>query len=260
MDKRWNLLIQNMSCTLRKMAQLPCSHSILLKKGAFLLATGTDAASENWAFVPEGANFTDALSSALPFFNDLKLPFIWPLLPGTPETCASLLASRGLPERGTLTAMSRFLNKEDAQSSVSSPLTFEYAQTLETASCWAEIAWQSFDSPPGAPESFVRLAQALSQDNSFLLAIAYRHGQPAGTFLLSLQGSTAGVYYFAVMPDLRRQGLAQAMMAKIKEYTVQKGFPVLTLQATPSGLPFYAREGFENLFNIPIHSSSPDIF
>ncbi|MDR3265924.1 MAG: GNAT family N-acetyltransferase, partial [Synergistaceae bacterium] len=125
---------------------------------------------------------------------------------------------------------------------------------------WAEIVWQAFDSPPRAPASFVNLARGLRERDAFTPVIARREDRPVGAYLLSASGSGTGVYYFATLPEARRSGAGKAMMNDILRRTFVRAGGPITLQATPSGLPFYASQGFETLFKIPVHSRSPDIF
>jgi GNAT superfamily N-acetyltransferase len=74
-----------------------------------------------------------------------------------------------------------------------------------------------------------------------------------------------GVYYFAVLPEERRKGVGKAMIDKILRIASEgtSDFPALgfvVLQATPDGTRFYASQGFDTLFPIPLYSLSDDIY
>jgi GNAT superfamily N-acetyltransferase len=290
MAQNWinNALLDNMSFTLRAMGDPDTSRFLSMGEDSFLLATGTDAASENWAFMPAGQPTEATVRRALEFFGDL--PFVWPILPGA-EGAASVLEEMGLPLRGCLTAMA--LNIQNQGGGARSPLglrvcpllkfqngkgtgppetpdiqggethsapeepgglTCDRVTTREGAMLWAEAAWRGFDSPAGAPATFINLAQGLCERDDFALVMASRDQEPVGTYMLA----GTGVYYFATLPYARRSGVGKAMMNDILRRASAAGW--ITLQATPSGVPFYASQSFKTLFKIPLHSPSPDIF
>jgi hypothetical protein len=50
------------------------------------------------------------------------------------------------------------------------------------------------------------------------------------------------------------------MMHEVTRLALELGKSVLTLQATPSGAPFYASRGFKPLFRLPVYSFSEKVF
>jgi GNAT superfamily N-acetyltransferase len=263
MDKMEKLVIDNLGFTLDAIARLPSCRLLSLDKSAFLAATGTKAASENWAFVPSHSLEKSRVLQACSFFGQLELPFVWPVFPNAGRIYRRTLEEEGLFQRGEWTAMSRtvrFLKKTP------SSLTFEKVTTKKDAAVWAETAWRAFDSPPGAPASFVNVAQELFAEAGFLLMTACRNAVPVGTFMLASCGVGAGigVYYFATLPEERGRGVGSAMMDRILRIASEgtSEFPALglvVLQATPVGARFYASQGFDVLFPVPLYSLSSDI-
>jgi GNAT superfamily N-acetyltransferase len=227
-----------------------------LPGGAFLLRTGIEAASENWVFDRSRTLGRENAARARAFFDEAKLPFVWPVFPDAGSAYRRGLEEAGLPERGSLTAMALSTPFPERKTPA---LAFERAATEEAASRWAETAWRAFGSPPGAPASFAALAAGLGRDPNFRLILARRDGAPAGTFLLSLTESGAGAYYFATLPEERGKGIGAAMMKELLRIASASLGPV-TLQATPSGAPFYASLGFDALFTIPLHSRAEEVF
>ena len=254
-----NLVIENMSFTLGAMAALKTSRSIFFEgEGSDLaLATGTDAASENWAFFPPCASRAideKVVKQVCCFFADLELPFIWPLFP---EAAAEgrVLEESGMFARGELLAMERAIFPTEKDSSLAS-LTFEINKEPDI---WAETTWMAFGSPPGAPGSFMDLARGLRDSKGFCLVLAKKGDLPVGTFMLTLSGGSAGIYYFATLPQERKKGVGDAMLHEIARLAFEMGCSILTLQATPIGAPFYASRGFEPLFRLPVYSFSEDV-
>jgi GNAT superfamily N-acetyltransferase len=264
MDKMEKFVADNLGFTLDAMTRLPSCRSLSFGKNAFLLATGTKAASENWAFIPSFSLEESQVSQARSFFGGLNLPFVWPVFPSADPAYRRTLEEGGLSRQGELTAMvhtARFLKK------TSSPLTFEKIATRQDAAVWAETAWRAFGSPPGAPASFVNVAQGLFAEAGFLLMLARRDAVPVGTFMLASCAFEVGigVYYFAALPEERGKGVGSAMMDKILNIASEgvsgfsaPGFAIL--QATPDGARFYASRGFDALFSIPLCSLTGDVY
>ena len=251
--------IKNMSFTLGAMAELTTSRSIFFDGCGLALATGTGSASENWAFFPDGASLADA-KRVCAFFKDLGLPFIWPLFPDA--AYGGILESAGMPVRGELLAMARtgYVNISPA---FAKNLTFETNESDEKnkiSDAWAEAAWVAFNSPPGAPDSFVKLARGLCARDDIILLLARRGRVSVGTAMLALNGESAGIYYFATMPEERRTGVGKAILHEASRLAFERRCTLMTLQATPEGVPFYASQGFTPLFRLPIYSFSEDVF
>ena len=256
MNHQERALLDNMRLTLATMCSLSSSQQSALDKG-FLLATGTRAASENWVFLPARSVTQKKIQTAVDFFEKLKLPFIWPVFPNADATYSQGLDLAGLNVRGELAAMAC---TAELTEEIKSDVTFQKVASAEQAAVWAETAWQSFDSPPGAPVSFLRLANGLFRRQSIVLVIAKREGNPVGTYMLSVAEGGAGVYYFATLPKARKSGVGHAMMHDIFNFAEKQFLGLITLQATPAGLHFYASQGFKTLFKISVHSFSEDIF
>ncbi|MDR3231833.1 MAG: GNAT family N-acetyltransferase [Synergistaceae bacterium] len=257
MDALNEAVIENMRFTLTAMGSLDSSRFLALDDDSFLMATGTDAASENWLFMSARPKKV-TVEHALRFFGDLGLPFICPVLPGA-QGAGDVLEETGLQKRGELTAMARAL-APSGEMGFTADLVCEAATSRDEASLWAEVAWQAFDSPPDAPASFANLARGLCGRDDFIPVTARRKARPVGTYLLSISERGNGVYYFATLPEARRTGVGNAMMDDILRRTAEHANGPITLQATPPGLPFYTSRGFDALFKIPVHSLSPDIF
>ena len=255
-----NKAVENMGFTLGAMAALKTSRSVFFEESGLVsaglaLATGTKSASENWAFFPSRSIDEKKVKQICSFFDDMGLPFIWPLFP---EAVAGgrILEEAGMPVRGELLAMagSNFSLEEN---NVPASLTFEINKKTDI---WAETAWRAFDSPPGAPASFVKLARGLADSGGVFLILAQRDGLPVGTAMLALSGGSAGIYYFATLPEEREKGVGNATLREATRLAIELGRGVLTLQATPVGVPFYASRGFKPLFRLPLHSFSEEVF
>ena len=128
-----------------------------------------------------------------------------------------------------------------------------------SAKRWASCEWSAFEyGESGVSGEYFALVKALLKDTeNFSLYIAELEGVDAGAFLTTNEPELMGVYYFAVKPELRRKGIARAMMSEICRLAEDKK---IVLQSTPMGRKFYRNFGFSELFMIPVYSTTDDIF
>jgi len=252
-------VLENMRLTLGAMARLEKCKALFFEEASFAVATGVDSASENRAFFPIGVSQFQ-VNKVCSFYNRLGMPFIFPLFPGADR---KILEEAGMAERGKWSLMVRSPAPTKGalvENLAVESLTFEVNKETDD---WAETAWAGFDSPPGVPGAFVDLARGLRSSEGIFLILAKsggKNGTPVGTVMLSLGNSTAGVYYFATLPSKRRKGIGEAMLNEAARITCERGYSLLTLQATPKGVPFYASQGFESLYEVPVYSFSDDVF
>ena len=249
-------ILENLSFTNSAMCSLEASRSrpwggLEPPLGGFLLTTETNAASDNWAFLPSRTVDRAQIQEACSFFGDL--PFVWPVFPGADPSYRRTLEDEGFFLYEKLVAMRR----QPQARSENTDLTFTKITTGEGAALWADTAWQGFDFPPGAPVSFVNLMRGLCAKKDLLLMLAERNGLPVGTALVSFSALSAGVYYFSTLPAERKKGVGAATMEEIFRIArggAPFGRDYVSLQATPSGVSFYTSLGFESLFGIPLYS------
>lgn len=241
----------NLGFFLTRLSTLSPCRSLDLPGGGFCLATGSNFASDNWAI---GVPTPSSLQAAFQFFHGI--PFIWPLFERTPQSIA-LLTGEGLLERGRLLAMSRDLSGE-LRPQVD--CVFRTVNSAEDSARWAEAVWRGFGGEGGAPDGYLALAGAMRGEKALRLMTAQLRGRDVGSFLVAFSKDEAGVYYFSVLPEFRRQGIASAMMEEIRRLAEALGRTRIVLQATPAGVPFYLSAGFSPLREIPLFSASDDVF
>jgi len=74
--------------------------------------------------------------------------------------------------------------------------------------------------------------------------VAYVDDEPAATALTLFSDGAAGVYWVATLPASRGRGLGEVCTALATNAGFERGAPVVTLQASPMGLPIYTRMGY----------------
>lgn len=244
-----NLTWQDLSFFLTHLKNLPVSKSINLGDGGgFCVSTGCSL--ESWVFYPERIKNSEVVELAIKFFKENKISFMWPLYDGGEK----ILEDYGLIYAGSLTGMV-----------YNSPLNFKEINCRQnpTSEDWAQTVWRGFGGKlEEIPKNYYDFAEALNKEPAFTIA-AYTNGDKdkhagyCGGYLLANEPGATGVYYFSTVPEMRRQGIARAMMNIICSFS--KGRQIL-LQATPAGLPFYKNFGFTELCKIPVYSDASDVF
>ena len=241
-----NIIWQDLEFFLTCLRNLSVSKSLTLDENNGGFCVSTCCSFESWVYYPARVTDPEIVKRVMKFFRDENISFMWPVYNGGEK----ILEDCGLMFAGNLTAMSY------------TPQTYNLENNLriyETDSvAWAQTAWQGFGGGAfDTPMNYYKLAEAFKNDTGLQLYIADYDGEHAGTFLTTNEKNLMGVYYFATIPEFRRKGIARAMMSKICELADGK---IIVLQATPAGLPFYKKFGFEERFIIPIYSTESDIF
>jgi ribosomal protein S18 acetylase RimI-like enzyme len=111
------------------------------------------------------------------------------------------------------------------------------------AQLWREVF-------PGAPawnrpEEDIRRKLDVQRD---LFLVAALGGQIIGTAMAGFDGHRGWVYYVAVAPDHRRQGIGSALMDEVERRLVQTGCSKLNLQVRASNevvVSFYRQLGYD---------------
>ena len=223
---------------LSRLRCLRVSESMNLNHESFCVYTGTY--SENWVYCPEA----DCVNDALKFFREHDSAFMWPVYD------AESLRNTDLIYSGDLTAM--YLESNHMPMYESNPeIEIVRIESHEDSSLWAETAWSSFGSEGDVSDNYYAFADSLIDDENLSLYLAVLDDEPAGAYLTTVMG---GVYYFGVLPEMRRKGIAREMMNEICRHNTR-----IVLQSTSSGYPFYKSFGFTELFRMPVYSNESDM-
>ncbi len=234
---------------------LPVSEFLTLtQNGSYCVSTGTYF--ENWVYCPERITSPESVHEAVRFFEERGEAFMWPVYGGGTK----ILEGAGLKYAGDLTAMC-FVPKNEghdfSQDGNVNTITIQQVTSPKAAGLCAETAARGFGEE-GASESYRKFVEALCGEiGRVRIYLAWYGGKNAGVYLVTEEPEMMGVYYFAVVPEFRRKGVARAMMTEICRQSAGKR---VVLQSTPMGRKFYVAFGFEELFRIPVYSTESDIF
>ncbi len=246
-----NDALRDMRFMMECLRNIPSNESIALGNG-FCVSTKTEA--ENWVYFPGCVNDIETVKAAAKFFSKRNEGFTWPVFDGGNE----ILSDAGLFYGGQLRAMSL-----DSDSVISirgnDSVTFSAVTSREDSLRWAKCSWTAFEYEDDEPsEDYFAFAENLMSCKNFALYIAVLHGRDCGTFMITDDDNLSGVYYFAVLPEMRRKGIAAAMMNEIRRLSHGKNGQKIVLQAESKGVPFYSAYGFKDAGGIDIFSNSED--
>ncbi len=219
---------------------------------SFAASSGQRSAGENYALLAEGAEGRD-VENALGFFAARGAGFVVPWLRQTPQSVARALLERKLERRRIYTSM--YLAPGNTAGAAGDGLA---AIDAEKAARWGETVWRAFGGEEGEEERaylpFCGYLAAHPKNRAFALDEA---GRFVTTALVHETPEACGLYYFATMPDRRRQGLAAALLDRVRALLPAR--KPLVLLATEAGLPFYINYGFKIIDKVPIYSATDDI-
>ena len=102
------------------------------------------------------------------------------------------------------------------------------------------------DSPPwNDPETDIRRKLSVQRE---LFLVATIGEELVGTAMAGFDGHRGWVYYVAVSPEYRRQGIGRALMKRVEEDLAELGCSKLNLQVRASNsqvVSFYQRLGYQ---------------
>ncbi len=90
--------------------------------------------------------------------------------------------------------------------------------------------------------------------------IAYEQNKAVGTAVMFKSDTELmGIHSMGVIPEMRRQGIAEKMMHSMLSDTAKKGYRYTTLQASAMGKGLYLKLGFEEQFQMANYVLTNDI-
>ena len=239
--------LRNMKYMMECLKDIPSNETLTLgKSGGFCVSTRTEA--ENWVCFPGSVNDVETVRKAAEFFRERGESFMWPVFDGGNE----ILSDGGLIQSEQIRAMT-LDSDSPALIRGNDSVTFTAVTSREDSARWAKCTWRGFDYDGANPsEDFCAFAWNLAGCEDFGLYVAGLHGRDSGAFLtVNDDADFTGVYYFSVVPEMRREGIASAMMDEIRRLSHGKK---IVLQAEAAGVPFYSAYGFRDMGGIEVYS------
>jgi hypothetical protein len=108
-----------------------------------------------------------------------------------------------------------------------------------------DLAARGFDAPASLFETLT--SDASVDDPGFAILIGRLDGAQVSTSLVSVTGTTAGIYNVATPEEHRRKGYVRALTGAVIEAGVRRGCDHAILQSSEAGRSVYESLGFEFL-------------
>ena len=188
----------------------------------------------------------EAFEQAMRFFGQRERGFVLITRKRYDGDLERLLADAGIFPRGSSPCM--ILNRELETPSLPSDI---HTVMLESADHLRDSVQVNMEAYPrlGVPAdevaAFFEHGDRVLGDN-ISGVVAYRKGLPVATALTYNTGLSAGIYWVGTVAAAERQGLAGACTRLAVNAGFERGARLVTLQASPFGLPVYQRLGFKN--------------
>ncbi|GAA0189516.1 hypothetical protein GCM10009122_49890 [Fulvivirga kasyanovii] len=152
-----------------------------------------------------------------------------------------LLAANGFEVRFEQVGMSLKLGHSY---DVPQKLSFKKVENEKEAQLWESLFGQAF--------GYLISHKLLTPHyNNTDFIIVYHNEAPVGTAVLHHPSDEViGIHAMGIIPDARRQGLAEMLMKMILNDSIRQEFSFTTLQASAMGKGLYTKLGFEEQFTM----------
>jgi ribosomal protein S18 acetylase RimI-like enzyme len=165
----------------------------------------------------------------------------------TPTTLGCLLEAQGFHCCETEFGMALDLEQIPPCESGSAALEIVRVASEADLADWTAVATQGYGEGVHVQAARLRVQRQLGWTEAAPLRryLGRVNGRPVATSALFLGAGVAGVYEVVTLPDLREQGIDEAMTRYALQVAQQHGYRVGVLVTSPLGLPLYCQLGFE---------------
>jgi GNAT superfamily N-acetyltransferase len=209
-----------------------------------MVATGLPLAFFNGAFLRGPTDDPEHLVNvAIQFFGDRGVPW---LLWAREEVSPALLAAgraAGLSDAGGPPVMA--VTPIPPSPATPDGLRIDIAASADGVRDHTSMLRDGF----GIPQDFVdrMMRPAILDEPDISVFVGRVDGEPVSCSLLTISGSTAGVYNVATPERFRGRGFGEAMTWAVLAEGARRGCTHGVLQASDAGYPIYRRMGFADL-------------
>jgi GNAT superfamily N-acetyltransferase len=209
-----------------------------------LVSTGIALPFFNGAYLLAPTDDSQRLvTAAIEFFAKQNVPWLLWVREGL---CPAMLdAGRAAGLRGASGPPAMGLDPIPTIPASPPGLTIEIATTTDALAEHAAVLRDGFEMPPAIVDRLIRPA-LLEQPNAAAL-VGRIDRTPVSCSLVTVTGTTAGIYNVATPAAFRGQGHGAALTWAAVAEGVRRGCTRAVLQASQSGYPVYRRMGFADL-------------
>ncbi|HEX5503559.1 MAG TPA: GNAT family N-acetyltransferase [Thermomicrobiales bacterium] len=230
----------------RRLRALPGAEVWLTPRG-WLLLSGAPVADLNLAYVAAGPGAADQLREFSRLIRARDASALVLLARAVADELAPLAAGLGLHPAGATPLMTY----RPAGPGAAPPAAGDYAVRRVTGTNDLPAVRRLLADANGLP--LASLARAMPDsvlDVAGTAVFLTRYSdEPVGaaTTTATDDGAIVGIWDMATAPAWQRRGIGRATLAAVMAYHVERGAGLFYLDATPAGLPLYARAGFRTI-------------
>ena len=187
------------------------------------------------------------IEESISYFRSYKRPFLWYVTPSTrPRDLAGRLESHGFTHVADNPGMAADIEELADGPPMPSGFSLEPVEDKGALRRFFDIWTAGYGYPEFIKEPFIRLYADIgfNPERPDLLYLGYLNGKPVATSMLLLEGSTAGIWWVAVLPEARRRGIGTVMTIKPLMEARSRGIRHTVLISSKMGLSLYRRLGF----------------
>ncbi|RAJ83199.1 acetyltransferase (GNAT) family protein [Chitinophaga dinghuensis] len=176
----------------------------------------------------------EVLSDAADFSRNNQLPLTLSHWGDFENSLQPLFEAAGFEAKSTQIGMSLKLSTPFEHPG---RISLETVTTSEQAKIWAELYPQSF--------GYTISAEILEKANHTVqFYLVRKEEQAIGTAMILESNGVVGIHGVGIIPDFRKQGFAEEVMAVLLNNAIAKNIKLATLQSSAMGKNIYQKLGF----------------
>jgi GNAT superfamily N-acetyltransferase len=204
-------------------------------------ATGIPAAFFNGAYAAgPGSDPEQVVADATAFMADQGVPWLLWVRDGVDDALLDAGRRAGLTDAGGPPAMALAAIDEIPQTP--DGLAVRLVRDRAGLETFRDLATRGFEMPPEISSTLI--TESLLDDPAIGMVVGSVAGTPVSGALVSITGTTAGIYNVATPPEFRRRGYGAALTWAAIEEGARRGCDHSILQASDMGAPVYRAMGF----------------
>lgn len=192
----------------------------------------------------------EAIESAIQFFEERRLPFIW-------WSSSPKLEQNGFLPGGMLKGIAVDLHENPLQPLPPIPdFHFKIAQSDNELADFADVFTKSYELPAPLTEQFMLSAVAAAKKGEQLHYIGYHKDKPVTVLTLCITAESAGLWNGGTLPEYRRKGFATALGHKALEEVLKRNQRYVMALLLPSGDAWGISQsvGFKEVSEFPFYA------
>jgi len=219
--------------------------------------------TKNWQSRVFMANFDEECASKdieqiISRIKELNIPVLWFVTPmSRPKNMESILKDYGFKYQKDWIAMAVDLKTVPENFGIPEGMEIKEVLNLEGLKTWTDVLVKSFEFPEIAVSYKKYFINSGIQNPSFHYYLGIFNGDPVASAVLFEGEEAAGLFYIGTISEVRRKGIAKAMVYHILNEAKNKGYTISVLQASEMGYPLYKKIGFKKYYATKIYNLTP---